>query len=408
MRDTSRDYRRPHRPPLVRLYHRLAPAGAARFTAGALIDGARRRSGLRQFDDEAFVAPLERLCAALEEEARLTPTGRLLTRARIESALINRLRLAACYAAHPEIADIAIEAPLFVTGLQRSGTTKLQRMLAADPDTRALSSWEALHPAPWPQRLPFEPRRLAAHAAEATLRYLAPDFFAVHPVEAGAPEEEVVLLDHSFASTVSEASYHVPSFARWLESYDHTPAYAYLSRALRLLSWQRRQPKRWVLKTPHHLEHLPLVARVFPGARVVQTHRDPRVTVASFCSMVAHGRGIFSDAVDPHEVGRHWLRKIRRMLDRAMDARDGGEAPPVLDVRYDELLDDPMRAIARVYDFAERPLTGAARRAMHAWLSRNPQHQHGRHRYALADFGLDEARVAEATQRYVVRFGSAW
>ena len=81
----------------------------------------------------------------------------------------------------------------------------------------------------------------------------------------------------------------VPSYARWLEGRDYVPAYRLLARLLRVLTWQQAG-RRWVLKTPEHLEHLDALLEVFPGATVVWTHRDPLETMASFCSMVAHGR----------------------------------------------------------------------------------------------------------------------
>src|SRR5262249_48955329 len=150
-------------------------------------------------------------------------------------------------------------------------------------------------------------RRAAGRLAESALRVLAPEFFAVHPVESEAPEEDILLLDHAFMSQAPEAMLHVPTYARWLESQDLRPAYRFLRRALQVLAWQRGGAY-WVLKTPHHLEFLAELLAVFPDAVIIQTHRDPQATMGSFCSMVAHGRGLFSDVVDPREVGRHWLR----------------------------------------------------------------------------------------------------
>src|SRR6185503_18919343 len=130
--------------------------------------------------------------------------------------------------------------------------------------------------------------RALGKLSERTLAWLAPEFFAIHPVEADAAEEDVLLLDHSFTSQAPEATLHVPTYAAWLETQDLEPAYRYLARALKLLSWQK--PRQfWVLKTPHHMEYLDELFRVFPGATVIQTHRDPQKTMGSFCSMVAHG-----------------------------------------------------------------------------------------------------------------------
>jgi hypothetical protein len=416
-RVTSADYRRPYRPRPIALLNRLgeaAPFGplGGRLDADRLIAAARRRTGLTRFDGEAFREPLVRLLDAIEHEARLTATGRLITRTRLVGILQNRLRAQALFEQHPEILDERVEAPVFIVGLQRTGTTMLQRLLAADPGLRALASWEALNPAPLARRLwqRRDPRIDQAVRGEKGLRYLAPDFFAIHPVEAEAPEEEVILLDHSFLSTVAEAILRVPSFAAWLEEQDQTPAYEYLKKMLRLLQWQARAD-RWILKTPHHLEWLDTLLEVFPDARIVQTHRDPVKTLASFCSMIAHGRGVFSDEVDPHEVGAHWSRKTHRQIHRAMAARDAatarGGGAAFLDVSYYDLMADPMTQVQRIYDFIGRPLDEQVRDLMLESRRANPQYKHGEHRYRLEDFGLDRDRVeadfAAYRERHAIR-----
>jgi len=411
-RVTSADYRRPYRPRPIALLDRAGRAlerlglGGRRLDVDDLIATARRKSGLTRFDDESFREPLGRLVDSIEREAALTPTGRLITRSRILGVLQNRLRAQALFERHPEILDEPVPAPVFVVGLQRTGTTMLQRLLAADPGLRALASWEALNPAPMTRR-PWhrrDPRIDRAVLAERGLRYLAPDFFAIHPVEAEAPEEEVILLDYSFLSTVAEATLHVPSFATWLEAQDQTPAYAYLKKMLGLLQWQSRR-ERWILKTPHHLEWLDTLLAVFPDARIIQTHRDPVKTLASFCSMIAHGRGVFSDRLDPHEVGAHWWRKTQRQVDRAMTARDHAPASAFLDVSYYDLMVDPMSQVARIYDFIGRPFDDKVRAAMDAARRSNRQHKHGEHRYRLEDFGLDRAKVEAGFAAYRQRHG---
>lgn len=406
-RATSTDYEHPRRLPLLGLYNRAAARlhPGAPLSAPALLAAAQAQTGLSDFGDPSFHAALQQLVAAINAEAALSPLGRAILRGRMVATLASRLRIEALHREHPQIAALPIERPLVIAGLQRTGTTLLHRLLAADPQTRALASWEALSPAP----LPGEgldgsrKRRRQARLAEAGLRALAPDFFAVHPVEADAPEEDVLLLDLAFASQTPEATLHVPSYAAWLEGQDLRPAYRYLRRALQVLTFQR-SAARWVLKTPHHLEHLPALLAEFPGAVLIQTHRDPQATLASFCSMVAHARGVFSEQVDPREVGRHWLRKTRRMIDQSLAARDAGAAPGVLDVSYYDLLRDPLSQVRRIYAHAGLTLTPEALAAMNAVLARDRQHRHGRHVYRARDFGLSPARIEGEFAAYRARF----
>jgi len=421
-RETTTTYAAPYRPPVVRAANLVGSALAALgarpdLSAESLLRSARRRTGLEDFGDPSFREPLEVLVDSVEREAGLTPVGRLITRERLVGALGNRLRAERLFREHPQILDQRLEPPVVITGLQRTGTTFLHRLLAADPGLRALASWEAINPAPFlrPGADGEDPRIRQARRSERALAFLAPDFFAIHPVEAEAPEEDVLLLDYAFLSTVPEATLRVPTYARWLESRDQTPAYRYMVRLLKLLQW-RRSGERWVLKSPHHLEYLDTLLAVFPDARIIQTHRDPVTTVASFCSMIAHGRGVFSDRVDPVEVGRDWLRKTARMISRGMEvrarARDGGAVAygacgggTFFDVRYEDLLRRPMEVIEEVYGFLGRPLGGRTREAVERARRENVQHRYGSHRYRLADFGLSPGDVRRSYGAYCEAFG---
>ena len=162
--------------------------------------------------------------------------------------------------------------------------------------------------------------------------------------------------------------------------------------------------RRWILKTPHHLEWLDVLLDVFPDAVIVMTHRDPTTTLASFCSMIAHGRGVMSDHVDPHEIGAEWLRKVGRMMDRAMEVRAARPGARVLDVDYREIIGDPGGTLARIRAFAGHEPDPAADAAVEAVIRTQTKDRHGTHRYDLADFGLSEALVADRFPAYRERF----
>ena len=409
VRETSTDYTHPYRPRPVAMLNRVLSATDGRLDAHAMVRAAEKQAGSADFGPEFDILPLEKLCESVNQEARLTPVGLAITRGRITGIMANRLRAERLFKAHPEILQLEPTAPIFIAGLQRTGTTMLHRLLSAAPALRGLSSYEVLDPVPpsalRTKLLGRDPRLLQAKLAERALAYLAPDFFAIHPVEAESPEEEVMLLDYSFLSTVPEATLRVPSFSRWLEEQDQGPAYRYLRRLLALLAWKRPEG-RWVLKTPHHLEWFDTLLDVFPDAKIVHTHRDPLQTTASFCSMITHGRGVFSDSVDPLEVGRDWSDKVVRMITRAMDARDRHDPSHFLDVSYYDVMRDPLAEVARIYAFAGLELNDATRDAMRAARENSPQHRYGKHRYALQSFGLDaeslDARFAAYRERFAI------
>ena len=407
---TSTDYERPYRPLPVKL---LNAAGRAAGRIGArgkldidsMVAKARRRTGLSSFGDEWFMEPLSVLVRSINEEADLTLLGRLIQRRRIEGALATRLRIEELLRRRPEIRDIELGPAIVIAGLQRTGTTTLHRLIASHPEMRAVAAWEGLNPLPLRREEPGDPHTRIRQAliAERAIAYLAPAFFAVHPAEHDAPEEDVLLLDVSFMSQSAEATMHVPTYARWLEGRDHTRAYEEFRTLLQLLHWQ--VPRRhWVLKTPHHMEHLDVVLEVFPTATIVQTHRDPLKTIPSFCSMVAHGRGLFSDRVDPREIGAHWLAKTARLVELTARAREAADPHRFVDVSYYDLVDDPMAQLRNVYERAGISFEEDARRVAERTANRNVQHRYGRHVYDAGSFGLTreeiEDRIAPYRRRY--------
>lgn len=409
---------RPYRPKTIALVNWVGRLLAAlgfrsRLDVDSLVEAAKKKAGLNDFGDESFLDAFTVLAESVDQEAKLHPFGRWVMRTRLIDQLVVRLQVEDWYRRYPEIEDISIQSPVVIAGLQRTGTTLLHRLLSADPNCRSLLSWEAINPAPPKDYVAgqktcinTDPRIKAAKTAEKGLAYLAPEFFAIHPVDANAPEEDVLLMELAFISQVPEATLHVPSYARWRAQTSHRPAYEYLKRLLKLLQWQRPPANpsgHWVLKTPAHLEHLETLLEVFPGARIVQTHRDPQKTVGSFSSMLAHGYGVFSDDVDAVEIAQRWAKMNGEMTERAWAVRQANPESFV-DVSYYDLLDDPMAQVKKVYEFAGLELTPEVIQEVEQSRRSNKKDRHGRHQYHLEDFGLDADKVEEIYGDYRARF----
>jgi hypothetical protein len=396
------------------------------LTPDSLVAAARRQSKLddlgTDFETAITQESLRRLLESLDGEARLHPFGRAVIRGTLVSALVTRLRLEELSKRHPEIPALPVEAPVFIAGLARTGTTLLHRLLGCEPRLRPLLSWEGLTPAPEPGASPRrspapgpgkpDPRVARAVLAERALRYMAPEFFAIHPVEADGYEEDVLLQDGSFMSPTVDATMPVPRYSAWLHDVDQRPMYRYFQRLVQLLLWQRPgpapdSPQHYLGKTPHHLENLPALLEVFPGAKVIVTHRDPAKVVPSFCSMMAHGRRLFSEEVDLVAIGRQFHAKQRKGVMDAMEARRSLPAESFLDVHYAELMADPMKQVRRIYDFLGYPLENETVEAMNRFRSANPKDKRGAHRYGPGDFGLSRSQLDEDFAAYRDHYGIA-
>jgi hypothetical protein len=384
-------------------------AGALALDARALKEEARRRTGLADFGDPAHEEPLRRLLHALDHEAALHEQGRLGQCERIVGLLVNRLRTEEAVRRQPEILEERITAPLVIVGLPRTGTTMLHRMLASDPRLHALLWYESRQPAPVPGQDPTQPDPRIAEAEREVEAMLdaSPELIAAHPMDAHAPDEEIMLVEHSFLSTNPEAFCRVPSFAAWREAQDLTPGYACLDRLLRYLQWQKRargdRGRRWILKTPFHLGHMDVLLRTYPDARIVWPHREPVQSLPSLASLIHSLRVLGSDQVDPVEVGREWSGKFQRAIERCLDVRAAHEER-FLDLRYEALVADPLAQAARIYAFAGLDLPDEVSERMRRWAVENAREKRPVHRYTLERFGFDEAGLRRDFARYRERF----
>jgi len=393
----------------------LQRLGVARpaLTRESLVRSARKQSGLSDlgadFDAPATQDSLRRLLESLDGEAQLHPFGRMVLRGTLVRSLATRMRLEQLSREHREIPAMPVEGPVFIAGLARTGTTLLHRLLGCEPRLRPLLSWEGLTPAPLRGKKvkPGEPdpRVKLAETAERALRYLAPEFFAIHPVEADGYEEDVLLQDGSFMSPTVDATMPVPTYSAWLHTTDQRPMYRYFRRLVQLLLWQR--PGTYLGKTPHHLENLPTLLEVFPGAKVIVTHRDPAVVVPSFCSMMAHARRLFSNDVNLQGVGRQFHAKQLQGVTDAMKARRALPAESFIDVHYADLMADPMKEARRIYDFLGYDLQPETLETMHAFRRENPKGKRGVHRYGPEDFGLTREQLDRDFAPYRDHYGIA-
>ncbi|NUT36410.1 MAG: sulfotransferase [Hamadaea sp.] len=363
---------------------------------------ATKLTGLTDFGDSGdYCDGLAVLLKAYHEEARLTPAGRKVKRAFLRGALVARLLSEAAWRQHPQHADVRIERPIFVTGLPRTGTTALHRLLTADPAHQGPELWLTEVPQPRPPRSTWDDNPIYATLSAAYRKHHTehPEFMGLHYTSADQVEECWQLLRQSMRSVSFECLARIPSYSRWLAEQDWTEAYRRHRRNLQLIGLPDAG-RRWVLKNPSHLFALDALLTVYPDALVIQTHRDPRTAIASVCSLNHAASQEWSDAFTPAVVGRTQLDLWARGLAAFTARRAAYDPDRFVDVHYDAFVADPIGTVEQIYDRLGTPLTAIARSAMTDLDTRSRTgDRKPSHRYALEDFGLTAADVDAALPR---------
>ncbi|MFA9201782.1 MAG: sulfotransferase, partial [Cypionkella sp.] len=321
---------------------------------------ADERGGRGEAEVADFRLRLERLCESLDGEARLNPLGHTMAYGQLTAAIRKRHALGRLWRERPALAETAIAAPIIVVGQMRSGTTRVHRLLAADPalaGTRFANSFD-----PLPARPDWRP--LKAALALAIARRINPWLDTLHPFGATRPDEEIGWLSAALSPCAFEAQWRIPSFVGWSEACDPAPVYREFARILRTdaaTSGNAERPR--VLKCPQFAEDLAAVLGQFPGARVVVARRETGAVLDSAVSLVAGQSAFQSDTRDLGAIRSEWRRKLALREARMAEAL-GGHRSQVAIVGFDALNADWRAAMRGVYRELGLPLGGPALAAM--------------------------------------------
>ena len=364
----------------------------------------------------------EWMCRGLEHlvQALRAPEARLLEKRRsflvfdLSRLLRHNAALARERQQHPEIEREEIARPVFIVGINRTGTTYLHRLMARDKRFLTLRPYEYFEPVRPAHEYatlagtPGDPRRAALEDLFEAAG-LVEKFAGIHDFAIDEPEEDFPIMRLGFAAWTTLVRFYLPDYGRWLATTDSRHAYAHHHRVMQHFSWQRRQCQpesrgQWLFKMPFHLMELESLIKTYPDALFIQTHREPAQFMGSWNSLVERARSIVTEPRPPHELGAEQLAFMSGMLDRAVDFR---LAHPELesrwtDVNYFELVEDPFGVVRRIYQHFGWPLEQAALDAMEAWQVRQAEKRRTekRHRYALEDYGLTQETVNAAFKRY--------
>lgn len=372
----------------------------------ALVSDAERRAG-RKFRDNSFLRPLQVLLKSYNEEADLSVFGSLAVKWDIARFLANLLRLEEEEEKSPSILNEQIEAPIFITGLPRSGTTFLHSLLAQDPGNRVPLSWQTIYPYPLAQDARHDKRAQRVDRQFRMFEKLSPGVESLHPLAATTPQECTEITAHVFQSLRFDTTHFVPSYQQWLIGEGHLEAFRFHKRFLQHLQHQIGKGQ-WVLKCPDHVFTLEAIKQIYPDARFVFVHRDPLSVLASVAKLTELLRAPFTRKLDRYQIGQQvserWIEGAGLIVS---DTESQGH---IYHVHYRALIGDPLRTVSDLYAHFGLPFSAEARLHIEEFIRSTPRGGYGINQYDFGESGLDAVALRERFRPYMAAFGieSEW
>ncbi len=317
---------------------------------------------------------------------------------------------------YPQIKNEQIRKPVFILGINRTGTTFLHRLLSRDPRFWSLKTYELVDAV-----IPDADYASVAGTQNDPRRLYARDYFdawglpqaldGIHEIEIDEPEEDLKLLNLAFASWTSTAFLRTPGYDEWLIEAGSDNAYHHHRQIMQHFNWQRREAqspgraKNWIFKMPFHLMELETLLKVYPDACFIQTHRAPIEFMGSWISLVRQMRSLEFRSQPQMELGLEQLNTMSTMMKRAIDFRNNH--PELqnrwIDIDFSELVNNPITAVANIYKSFNWTLSQNAIQSMNTWIIKQTQHRKSApgHIYQLSEFGLTPQMVNNAFDLYL-------
>jgi Sulfotransferase family len=382
-----------------------ALAADCALDADALHARAIADTGLDDFGPDDYRERLDVYLAALHDIDSMHRPGIVNFFGQLSQWLKNRLLLTDLVTRHPEIHDIELLPPVVIAGLPRTGTTHLHNLLAAAPAFRTLPYWESFEPFPLPAEVGVEPDPRAARmdVAVQVMNIVMPHFALMHEMTTEHVHEEIQLLANDVSTMFMETLAHVPRWRDYYLAHDQTSTYEYLATQLKALQFLRGG-RRWLLKSPQHLEQLPVLAKVFPGVAVVCTHRDPMPVAISMVAMLTYSARMHRSRVPVEEIAAGWIDRLELMLAALARDRDVIAPERSIDVTFDDFMADELGVAEQVFGLVGDPVTDDARTAMADYLAGHQRGRLGRVVTSCEMFGLNEGDLRARFAPYVSRF----
>ena len=326
--------------------------------------------------DETTRKNCEFFLECIDESAELNKLGQIMVQGLVKEVIQNHRQISQRLR---EDQFPAIEAPIFILGLPRTGSTFLFNLLGSSGVLRMLRQWETLKIC---SRKPAFMKMFEAALMLKLMHHLSPGFRTVQELRLKGPEECTKPLMNCFVSQSFPTLFHIPRYNRFLETADYLPSYQLFGKQLQILG---NHGKRWLLKSPIHLQSIDSILEVFPDASFIHLHRDFDEVKCSICSLAAAYRCMTSRRLNGPEIGSEVARYLSRDLAKGQAVLDANREK-VLDIHYRQIVDQPIRTAKEVFAFVDCQFTADSERAIQQEMKVSIPNKFGKHIYRVEDY----------------------
>ena len=393
---------------LLKYLHGKEPV--EKLSPSALKTSAEKATGLTDYGEDTarFEEGLAVLCDSMNNESSLSFAGSFMAKEQLELSIRNRLLLVDYIKKNPHVANETIEAPVFIVGMPRAGTTFLHNLLAQDIDRfRAPMHWEVMDfvPPPRGDEQWWHPRVLAITLQHVIFRTLAPTSWQFHPLDAQNAEECLPVMAMDMSSVYFHYVFNTPSYMNWIQKKtEHDSTFKLHKQYLQLMQSNQENKKQWLLKSPWHMNHLDAIAKAYQDAIFIAPHRDPKKLVASVSSLMVRFHGVYSNDLHPENIGQSQIDHWKTIASRFHDARKSRISKErSVDIKFDDLNNDPIQIAQMIYDKLGWELTELTKQRMKRFLHESA-FKKGHHLYSPDWFGVTEKDIDEAFEDYTTNY----
>ena len=368
---------------------------------------AARLCGLTDFGTD-YLGGLRVLLASMDVDPHFTPQGRQLAWDAVVMTMVARATAEENWKRYPEWRDHKITKPILITGLVRTGSTALHKLMAVDPQFQGIENWLTAAPMPRPPRDQWRDHP----GFQRAMRWLhdqhseSPDVAIAHNVVADEVDEQLELQRQTFVSNRWACTWYSAGYDAWWTTQDEKPSFLRELDLMKLIGCHTPD-KRWLLKNPGSMSMYQWWLEEVPDVCIIQTHRDPVKAIPSISSTLHHIQaaceGIEGATRTKRLLGQRENEKWAWMLEKGAPHREKASPSQVIDIHHADFHADPVGTIGRIYDHFGLTLSAEAERLMAERIEANPE-GHGLHKYDLDSFGLNAGMIRERYQDYIRRY----